>query len=268
MKRYQENLFLVYETIIIILAIIAVSLTILDFNSQISLEPGTIYYRIDLGILIVFAVDYFGRLFASKDKKEFVKDNIFGLIAIVPFNSLFRIFRAFRLFKLFRITKLSRAARIFRMGRLVKGFALLGKIRRRLNVFIHTNGLIYAFYVATTSIVLGTMGIHYFEFQELGYSFGDSLWWSFVTTSTAGYGDIIPVTIPGRLIAVLLMFIGIGFVGLLTGTITTYFLNRSRSLDDEEERIAELVIDVSNLEDAEVKQIIEFVEFTKSRRTL
>lgn len=266
MKNYRENLFLAYETVIIILAIIAVSLTILDFNNQIIMEPGTTFYRVDLGILVIFAVDYFVRLFASKDKKEFVKENIFGLIAIIPFNSLFRIFRAFRIFKLFRITKLGRIAKIFRMGRLVKGFALLGKIKRRLNVFIHTNGLIYAFYVATISIVLGTMGIHYFEFQALGYSFGDSLWWSFVTTSTAGYGDIIPVTIPGRLIAVSLMFVGIGFVGLLTGTITTYFLNRSRSDDEDEERLSEIVIDVSNLDDAEIKQILEYVEFTKSRR--
>lgn len=266
MRNNRERLFLVYETIIIILAIVAVSLTILDFNNQISMEPGTSFYWIDLGILIIFAVDYFVRLFASKNKKEFVKENVFGLIAIIPFNSLFRIFRAFRLFKLFRITKLGRAAKIFRMGRLVKGFALLGKIKRRLNVFIHTNGLIYAFYVATISIVLGTMGIYYFEFQKLGYSFADSLWWSFVTTSTAGYGYIIPVTTPGRLIAVLLMFVGIGFVGLLTGTITTYFLNRSRSFEDDEDRISEIVIDVSDLEDAEVKQILEYVEFTKSRR--
>lgn len=251
---------------IIVLAIIAVSLTVLDFNNQVTMEPGSTLYWVDLGILIIFAVDYFVRLFVSKNKKEFVKENIFGLIAIIPFNSLFRIFRAFRLFKLFRITKLSRVTKIFRMGRLVKGFALLGKIKNRLNVFIHTNGLIYAFYVATISIVLGTMGIYYFEFQKLGYSFGDSLWWSFVTTSTAGYGDIIPVTIPGRLIAVLLMFVGIGFVGLLTGTITTYFLNRSRSLDDDDERISEIVIDVYDLEDAEVKQILEYVEFIKSRR--
>lgn len=175
MKNDRERVFLVYETFIIILAIIAVSLTILDFNNQINMEPGTPYYWIDLGILIIFAVDYFARLFMAKNKKEFIKENIFGAIAIIPFNSLFRIFRAFRLFKLFRITKLGRAAKIFRMGRLVKSFALLGKIKRRLNVFIHTNGLIYAFYVTTISIILGTMGIHYFEFQKLGYSFGDSL---------------------------------------------------------------------------------------------
>ena len=53
---------------------------------------------------------------------------------------------------------------------------------------------------------------------------GDSIWWSFVTTTSVGYGDIYPTTNLGRLIAVLLMITGLGFVGMLSGTIATYFL--------------------------------------------
>lgn len=265
MSNRKRILTLAYETFIITLAIIAVSLTILDFNNQVVLEPGSTLYRIDLGILIVFTVDYFTRLIASNDKKEFFKDNLLGLLAIIPFSSMFRVFRAFRIFKLLRITKLSRVTRIFRMARLVKGFALLGKIKRRLNIFLQTNGLIYAVYVSIISIVLGTVAIHYFEFQNLGYTFADSLWWSFVTTSTAGYGDIIPVTTPGRLIAVSLMFVGIGFVGLFTGTITTYFLNRKREAV-EDEHLTELVIDVSDLDDEKVKSILDYVDFIRKRK--
>jgi voltage-gated potassium channel len=59
-------------------------------------------------------------------------------------------------------------------------------------------------------------------------SFSDSLWWSFVTTTTVGYGDISPATNAGRIIASILMLVGIGFVGMLTGTIATYFLNDKR----------------------------------------
>lgn len=263
MQNKKRIAVLVYETFIIILAIVAVSLTVLDFNNQIVLEPGSTLYRIDLAILVIFAIDYFARLFASKNKKEFFKDNLFGLIAIIPFSSLFRIFRAFRIFKLFRITKLTRVTKVFRLARLLKGVALLGKIKRRLNIFVHTNGLIYAVYVSVITIILGTVGIHFFEFKDLGYTFGDSLWWSFVTTSTAGYGDIIPTTTPGRLIAVILMFVGIGFVGLLTGTITTYFLSRNKATEGE--RLTELVIDVSDLEDERVNQILDYVEFIKSK---
>lgn len=61
------------------------------------------------------------------------------------------------------------------MARLIKGFDLLGKIKRRLNIFVNTNGLIYAIYVTLITMILGTVGVHYFEFQKLGYTLGDSL---------------------------------------------------------------------------------------------
>ena len=59
--------------------------------------------------------------------------------------------------------------------------------------------------------------------------------WSFVTTTTVGYGDISPESHIGRIIAVILMITGIGFVGMLTGTIATFFLGKReiRSFRDE-----------------------------------
>ena len=66
----------------------------------------------------------------------------------------------------------------------------------------------------TTLICIGIGGvtIHYAE----GMSFSDGLWWSFVTATTVGYGDISPSTIPGRIIATVLMLVGIGLIGSLT----------------------------------------------------
>ncbi|UJF16594.1 potassium channel family protein [Jeotgalibaca sp. MA1X17-3] len=192
------------------------TITILDLNNQIILEPDSYLYWIDLSVLMVFIMDYLVRLILSTNKKQFFKNNIFDLIAIIPFSSMFRIFRAFRILK---ITK------VFKMAKLVKGFALLGKIKRKLNLFIHTNGFIYTIYISTSTILLGTVAIYFLEFKQLGRTFGDSLWWSFVTATTVGYGDITPESVSGRLIAVILMIVGIGFVGMLTGTIATYFLN-------------------------------------------
>ena len=51
-------------------------------------------------------------------------------------------------------------------------------------------------------------------------SIGDALWWSFVTFTTVGYGDVLLKTQLGRTIAVLLMIIGIGIIGVITTSLT------------------------------------------------
>ncbi|MFH1007848.1 MAG: ion channel [Candidatus Latescibacterota bacterium] len=77
-------------------------------------------------------------------------------------------------------------------------------------------------------VVIGVFGIRFFEFgrNEQFTSFQDSLWWVFVTVTTVGFGDKVPITVGGRIVAVLVMFFGIGFLGLLISTITGELFDR------------------------------------------
>ena len=88
-----------YEISINILAVIAVVLAVIDISKGLT---GFQYY-INVVIYIIFVMDYLVRLILIKDKKDFFKKNIFDLLAIIPFSSIFRVFR---LLKLFRLTKL------------------------------------------------------------------------------------------------------------------------------------------------------------------
>lgn len=58
-------------------------------------------------------------------------------------------------------------------------------------------------------------------------SFGDALWWSATTVTTVGYGDFYPVTLEGRIVAFLLMLVGIGVVGTVTASIASWFMSRA-----------------------------------------
>lgn len=60
-------------------------------------------------------------------------------------------------------------------------------------------------------------------------SLGDALWWAAVTTTTVGYGDHSPVTTDGRAIALLLMVVGIGLVGVVTANVAAYFVEREQA---------------------------------------
>jgi len=57
--------------------------------------------------------------------------------------------------------------------------------------------------------------------------FADWLWWSVVTLTTVGYGDITPSSVGGRLIGIVLMFFGIGVLSMLTATIASFFVERN-----------------------------------------
>ncbi len=256
-KKYS----LAYEIFIIILAAIAVTITILDLTSMIVLLKGSFLYWVEFGILVIFIIDYFTRLLFSKEKGKFVKNNMFDLISIIPFNSMFRIFRAFRIF---RVLKISKVFRITKMTRLVKAFALLGRLKERLNTFINTNGFIYTIYITIITVIISTIGVYFIEFKTKNIAFSECLWWSFATTTTVGYGGIDPETFAARMIAAVLMLVGIGFTGMLTGTIATYFLNTKNFKN--EDIIKENFIDISDLEDDKVAQITDYIEFIRNKK--
>ena len=204
-----------YDMFMGTLAIIVVVLIISGMLISIPDKILRIFEIIDAVIWIIFCIDYFIRLLISKDKIKFIKNNIIDLLSIIPLNSLFKTLRIARLVKFTRIINIFKGTRML---------VLISKFQYRTREFLRTNNFAYGVYFVAIIIILGSIGISLME----DISFSNALWWSFVTATTVGYGDVIPKTLGGRIIAVFLMIVGIGFVGLLTATIATFFLTNSK----------------------------------------
>lgn len=85
--------------------------------------------------------------------------------------------------------------------------------------------------MAVAVVLMGALGVFIFESDSnkaIG-SFGDALSWAVVTATTVGYGDVSPVTLAGRLIAVVLMLTGIGVIGVFTATVASLFFEQDRT---------------------------------------
>jgi voltage-gated potassium channel len=81
-------------------------------------------------------------------------------------------------------------------------------------------------------IIFGGIGVFLAEHRHPGANItnlGDALWWAVVTIATVGYGDYYPVTAVGRVLAVIVMFSGIGIFVLLVGTLSQRRLHQAES---------------------------------------
>lgn len=87
----------------------------------------------------------------------------------------------------------------------------------------------------------------YFE----GMNLQDAVWWSFVTATTVGYGDLSPETAVGRIIASILMLVGIGLIGSLTSAITSFFLKAPTSDACKSEKVEMVLTLYETLSDRE-----------------
>ncbi len=82
-----------------------------------------------------------------------------------------------------------------------------------------------------SAVLLAAAGVRATE----GWGFGESVWWAFVTTTTVGYGDLSPETVPGRVIAVATMFAGIIGIGVIVGRIAAVVIRTHDDFTHEEQ---------------------------------
>ncbi|MYL30468.1 two pore domain potassium channel family protein [Halobacillus halophilus] len=189
----------VYETLLLTLALLSVMYLWSD-------HPAAIF--LDRFVWLLFFTDVTIRILRSENKLQYIRKHPLEVIAAIPLESIFQLARAARLFRLLRMLLIVR-----------RHFPHLLKILR-------TNGLDRVLLFSSVMLFASSVIIRHAEDNIDSYA--DGLWWSIVTVTTVGYGDIAPSTLSGRLVAIFLMIIGIGLIGMLTGSITTYFVKKPK----------------------------------------
>jgi len=215
---------------LIVLNIVAL---ILESYEELNSKYGSVFYFFEVFSVAIFTVEYILRIWVSdktkEDKRErlnfaFSTLGIIDLIAIIPFYLPFifpfdlRIVRILRLFRLLRIFKLSRYS---------------NSLKTMKYIFKETKSeLSMTLFVIFVLMILSSTLMYYIEHDgqpEQFASIGDALWWSVITLTTVGYGDVYPITGLGKLLSGVIALIGIGFVALPTGIISSAFIEKIQS---------------------------------------
>jgi voltage-gated potassium channel len=218
-----------------ILSLLWLPILIVPFAVALPANISDAFDGIDYFIWAVFTVGYLARLYLSPSRREFASHHVLDLVVVA-----LPMFRPLRALRLLRLLNLARA-----------GVVLTDALRRARSLLSH-RGLHFVL-VAVVAIVFVSAALEFgFEHRAAGatiHSYADALWWAMVTVTTVGYGDKYPVTAGGRGVAVALMLVGIGLIGVLTATIASFFVqeraDRERAeLTDRLERIEMLLTHV------------------------
>lgn len=246
----------VYEFFIGLLALMLSLMLVIEIFINIPMEVRWTFYHIDNIVRLIFIGDYFTRLVISKGKRNFIKRNIIDLLSIFPLRMYIRIFN-------FTILP-NKINTIY----IIKGIEFIMliicaiKFRVKVKDEIRKSRLNFLLVISTIFIVVGAVLISLVE----GISIGDALWWSFVTFTTVGYGDILLKTQLGRTIAVLLMIIGIGVIGVITTSLTLYIAGGRKNMKKTyKDRIIDDVKSMlDNYEDLSMEDIDNIARILKS----
>jgi len=107
----------------------------------------------------------------------------------------------------------------------------------RVEAILKHHSLFRVLIAAAATLVLGAWLILLFEENAKGsniHNYPDALWWAIVTVTTVGYGDRFPVTGGGRAVAIVLMLVGIGLIGVLTATVASLFIKEHTDANRQE----------------------------------
>jgi len=221
---------------IMIIPIVLIELEILSTNTQIV----SIATMIDDIIWFAFLFEYIILVSLYNDKAGYTKRSWLNLLILLLSPPLI----APQGFASIRSLRALRALRALRSLRIL--IAVKRGIKPILDVF-EKNSLHYVTIITVFLIIASSIGFSWLEQRDLSYG----LWWAITTVTTVGYGDTYPETNMGRIFAVLVMIIGIGFVSLLTANIASYFVEKDLEIEksnkiDSNQLLLERIEELSN----------------------
>lgn len=192
--------------------------------------------RFEAVSLSIFTVEYLARLWVSVEHVRYPSNRplrarlrymvsplaVIDLLAIAPFYLLFlgvdfRALRTFRLLRLFKLVRFSPAMH-----------TLASVLYRERRALLAAGVIIFGL------IVFSGTGIYYLERAAQPDAFASiphGVWWAVTTLTTVGYGDVVPLTLAGRIFGGLVMVFGLGMYALPIGIIASGFANEIRQRD-------------------------------------
>lgn len=209
-----------FDVVLLFFIIMSILLVMLESVGEFNMKYHRFLVIGEWIITILFSIEYIARIITVKRPASYIFSfyGIIDFLSTIPMylsyfvtgSSVLLAVRALRLLRVFRILKLIRFMReATQLKRALKAS------RAKITVFMYT--------ILILSVILGTI-MYLVESNESGFtSIPRSIYWTIVTLTTVGYGDIAPQTPLGQFIATMIMILGYGIIAVPTGIVTVEF---------------------------------------------
>jgi voltage-gated potassium channel len=189
-------------------------LAIVVLNSDVNGSASTLVVGVLFALWVIVLVEYLVRLVVTPDTRDYLKRRWVEPATVVA-----------PVFQGWHIVGIEKMSLLVREGEL------------RVEAILRHHSLFRVLIAVAATIFVGAWLVLLFEERAKGsniHDYPDALWWAIVTVTTVGYGDRYPITEGGRVVAVILMLIGIGLIGVLTATVASVFIKEHTDANKEE----------------------------------
>lgn len=209
-----------FDLTLIVLILLSVVLIMLESVKEIDIKYHKELLFLEWFVTIFFTVEYIARIIAVRRPFKYIFSfyGIIDFISTIPLylSYLFagsQVLLAFRIFRMLRI---------FRILKLVKFIGEASQLKQAMKAS-RTKIVVFIYVVLILSVIMGTI-MYLIESEEAGFtSIPRSIYWTIVTLTTVGYGDIAPETNLGQFIATIIMILGYGIIAVPTGIVSAEF---------------------------------------------
>lgn len=227
------------DGVLILLIVLNILAVILESMEHLAVAHGPVFHAFDIASVAVFTIEYLLRLWTAVEEAEPRYHHplwgrlrwavspmaIVDLISVLPFYLGFFLqfdLRAMRVLRVLRVLKLSRYS---------MAISVMVSVARQ-----ESRAIGAVMFVMMVVLVLTSSLMFLFEHRAQPHVFTDiptAMWWSVVTLTTLGYGDMVPVTPLGRMLGGLTAILGVGMIALPAGVLASGFSEQMRQRREE-----------------------------------